>query len=209
MVQLIKVDGKALFDAMLDDSIADLIEECQAVYFWRRNLAPPTHVVLNPESFSQWIHSAVQTPYAKVNQKRLAHFLTLPTFDICGGPLTEKKTVDLNPWLNSSKRRQFTKDFLTALTDLGPPLYVGEAGNLQQRVRTHLNGETDFARTLTERLRLKWSDVILYYCRLGPPQQNDTETDVHKNELYSARIDCGSSCRRGLYIPPRITEKLR
>lgn len=189
---LVSIDGQALSEALIDTNF-DLVPDCQAVYFWRRNLVPPPHVVANANQFAQWIQKEVQIPYAKVNRKSLSHFLALPSFDVGGGVLTEEKIASLTLWLNSVKRRTWTKDFLAQLTELTPPLYVGEAGNLRARVRQHLQGQTDFARTLTEGLRLKWEDVILCYFRLAKAQEGGNEEDEHKNhrtllELVAARL---------------------
>jgi predicted GIY-YIG superfamily endonuclease len=187
------VEGQDLCDALLDSSLAELIEDCQAVYFWRRSLEPPRHVIASAEQFARWLEEVLQVPYAKIGQRRLSHFLTISGLSIGGGPLTDAKIADLKPWLQSHKRRQWTASFLAALSSLLPPLYVGETSNLLQRVQQHLNGTTDFARILTEELKLSWSDVTLHYCRLGEAREDEAEDDIQKNhrtllELMAARL---------------------
>ncbi len=185
--------GKDLCDALLDNSLADVVEDCQAVYFWRRNLDPPRHVIASAEQFTRWLEQALQIPYAKIGQKRLSHFLTLSGVSIGGGALTDAKMADLKPWLQIQQRRQWTARFLTALTSLVPPLYVGETSKLLQRVQQHLNGNTDFARVLTEGLRLSWNDVTLFYCRLGEAHESEENDEIQQNhrtllELMAARL---------------------
>jgi hypothetical protein len=146
------------------ESLVELVGSSAAIYLWRLNLAPPGHVVQNAHQMSAWIAECLSIPLAELPAVSLAHFLHLRGIAVGGGSLSDAKRQMLKEWLQEPGHRQWMRGFLASLSEIVPPLYVGEADNLARRVRDHLRGDTDFAEALEGKLKLSWDKLTFWYC---------------------------------------------
>jgi hypothetical protein len=156
--------GDELEDMFLrSEDLGTVIPRGSAIYAWRRLLTPPSSVASNPALLTRWIAECVKIPAAKLPRQDVAHFLSLDGVSLGGSPLTEDKLATLKGWLTESRSRKFVADVVASITELVPPLYVGETDDLPRRIKEHIAHETDFSCTLAS-LGLKWSDCKLYVC---------------------------------------------
>lgn len=157
-----------------------LVENCQAVYIWQRNLRPPPRILSNPVALYEWLDRAVTLPYARINSVSLTHYITLDSLTIGGGELTEAKILTLRRLLANASGRDLAARFVASLAQYVPPLYVGETGDLQTRIRQHLAGDSQFAQWLQNKMLISWEEVDLHYFRVGPPLPPGEDTPNSK-----------------------------
>ena len=182
------VGGELLEAGKGATTLDDLLDDCQAVYLWRRRIVAPRHVASNSHQLSQWLDRALAVPYSLVGPSQITHYITSRGFAIGGGPLSVAKQVTLKPISVDPSLRVMLGEYVASLSDFTPPLYVGETGNVRRRVREHMNGETQFSQTLQLEIGLGFSDVVLYYLNLGP--STDGEEDKHASRTLLEAIAC-------------------
>ena len=192
-------NGRELEDMFLrSEDLRTRLPGGSAIYVWKRLLAPPAQVVGNGVLFSKWLADAVKVPSAKLPRTELAHFLALDGVSLGGSPLTDEKLLTLRDWMTDGPSRRWLVSVLASITDLAPPLYVGESEDLPRRIKEHLAGESDFSGALS-RLGLKWADCRLSVCSV-PPEflKADAKSRRTLIELVVARLAiAGSTSRPG------------
>ena len=71
------------------------------------------------------------------------------------------------------RHRHFLAKYVRTLWQFAPPLYCGETGNLRNRSREHVTGETGFGRRVLAREVPPWRDLELGYLILGDARADD------------------------------------
>lgn len=191
--------GELLSVLQVSGGLDGLIDPCQCVYAWKRDLTPPEALLGSAADFVAWIQRTLEVPYARTEPQILAHFIKLTGLELGGGPLTDAKVETLNDFVETLKRRRYLREFLSALAELAPPLYVGETNNVHTRLRQHLRGDTDFAVRLAQ-LGMSWPDVTFWYWPLGEASDAaDSETAKRRRtmfELLAARFSIAACATR-------------
>lgn len=166
--------GTELYDSFVrGESFGDLLDDCQAIYAWRRRVTPPDLCLASPQEFMEWLEAAAAVPYAILDRQELAHFITMQGLEVGGGYLTDDKKQTLAGFLQTAKNRRYMSVFLASLGQLIPPLYVGETNNLRERARKHIAGDTDFGQLVGGKLKITWADLDLWYWPLAPASEMD------------------------------------
>jgi hypothetical protein len=172
------IDGAELQWAFnRNEPLVDLVGSSAAIYLWRLNLKPPADVIQNAHQMSSWIADRLTIPLAEVAGVSLTHFLHLCGIAVGGGSLSEAKERTLKQWLRGAGSRQWMRGFFASLSEVAPPLYVGETDDLARRVRDHLRGDTHFAEALENKLKLSWTNLTLSYCAV-PPTLSSNDGDA-------------------------------
>jgi hypothetical protein len=191
--------GQELEDMFLrSEDLGTLLPRGSAVYVWRRHLTPPSEIAGNGALFARWMAEAVKVPSAKLPRQDLSHFLSVDGVSLGGNPLTDDKVSTLREWLIDAQSRKWMAKFVGSVSDLAPPLYVGESDELPRRIKEHLNGDTDFSTTLLA-LGLKWTDCRLSVCPV-PSEMLKVDAKARRTliEMIVARLAiAGSTSRPG------------
>jgi hypothetical protein len=188
------------------ERLDDLVEACQAIYLWRRDFSPPAHVVQSGVVMADWLEKCLSWPFAKLGPQSLAHFVQLDGITIGGGGLTDIKRETLDELLRHESWRRFIQKYLASLTQVAPPLYIGEASNLETRVRDHLHGRSQFGAAILKQ-GVTWDGLQLAYLRVGAPQDEPDSDEPSESkakdrrtllELIAARLAlAGATSRPG------------
>ena len=165
------------------DRARNRIPECAGIYIWRywptlenvnpdrvidkvrevQERFPSFHEVLN--NSRQEIHS-YRTPFGVPGSGR---FLGVDE----ASPKFERFKKCLI--YDETPRLEFI-DLLDVLFAFSPPLYIGKADNLRNRISTHLDGQTDFSKDL-ERSEIDKSDVFVSIIKDDISSEDSNITD--------------------------------
>ena len=168
-----RVAAYELLEAVADGNLDVLVPDASAVYMWKRRLRPPTEARHDGRVLVEWVDEQLDTPQGSVRSKRLGTFLTAERIDLRAARLPSSKSEILRRWTSKERNRKWLVNFLQDLSEHAPALYVGETGNLRNRVRDHLKGRTDFSGAVE--VHFSWSDLDFFYYELGPPREAGTE----------------------------------
>jgi hypothetical protein len=169
MPHWLKVDGAELEERLaLSDGLADLVPQGPAIYMWRRNLRPPPAAHISPSSFRSWVSTILAVPLASLRRRELSHYALLESLVIGGQALSNEKQETLELLARNNKGRSYVVAFLGSIASALPAIYVGEAENLEVRVRSHLRGESGLRESIAKELGMSWNDLELWYYCLPP-----------------------------------------
>jgi hypothetical protein len=163
-------------------SLQGLIDDCQAIYIWRRCLTPPVALLDNPASLCRWIELMTSKPFGLIENKVLTQFATLKNLALGGSGLSSDKVDSLKRYVAKPAGRRFFANFIRELSPFCPPIYVGETNNVRRRVQEHILGLTDLKETVEQKLSLTWTDLDFYYLGLGTLEAEGSDS-LTKKEL--------------------------
>lgn len=157
--------GETLYDALrIDERIDDLIPGKPAVYMWKRTLRPGIVARSDASAFIDWIDKLCSSPYGRIVDTQLNHFLAIQSIELAGRGLSKDKREYLRSFLSEERARRWMAEFLAGLDSHLPSLYVGETGNLVTRVAEHIEGQSNFGKIVNASTQLDWADLTLHYC---------------------------------------------
>lgn len=174
------VGGAELVEAHAEGSLGDLLQECSAIYMWKRNLHRNAGIGVEARQLTAWLDRLIDSPHGATGRRRLGHFLEVSSIELRPAALTERQSTILKQWLTEPKRGRWLLRYLSHLAPHTPALYVGETGNIRQRTRDHMRANTDFGRTIEA--FLPWEQLDLHYYELGP--QSEDESQLRKALEY-------------------------
>lgn len=189
--------GDFLFTLHLDGDIRSEIPQCEALYLWKRNFRPEGYELHSEAAFIQWLNRILTCPYGETRSVRLTHFLEVGSIKLSGPKLDSDKQRLLHAFIQSPKNRRWLMRYLEAVAVHSPALYVGETGNLQNRVTQHLRAQTDFGTYVDGAEELGWRDLDLHYCRVGDPTESSSESRKTLEYLTSVLTIAGYTKRPG------------
>lgn len=160
------------------EPLADLLDDCQAIYFWKRSLEPPIGIENDELAFENWVDCLLRVPLGTVGPRRLCHFATIDGVHVGGGGLTNEKRSALRRYIGSARWRKWLSRYFVDLSRSCPPVYVGESADLIRRVREHVAGETGFGQRIIESPDLDWADLRLEYAVLGPSRKHKDTSEA-------------------------------
>ena len=181
--------GRDLEEAFLrSEDLTSRLPKKSGIYAWRRDLTPPSHLTGSGALLTKWVVECVKVPSAHLPRYDVAHFMSLDGVTIGGNSLTEDKVVTLKAWVSDGVSRKWVAEVMRSITDLAPPLYVGEAQDIPSRIKSHLAGQTEFAETL-KTLGLGWANCRLYVCSI-PEELLKTDAKNRRTliEMIVARL---------------------
>lgn len=196
------VSGADLQDAFVrQNPLSEFVPRTAAIYLWRRALRVPRVAPTSSRKFTEWLHTTMRTPIAEVRDQRLSHFAIVDQLTVRSPGFTATKQQELGSLMATRKRREWLSKYLHGLRQFTPPLYCGETGNLEQRTRDHLSGETGFGQRLqSQELRISWSDLDLAFYDLERLQMDETQASGLRKllELLTTALSvAGYVSRRG------------
>lgn len=159
------------------------------IYLWRRRLNFDSSSFSSENEIAQWIKEQAELPIAVLPNLSVSRnpqyegsgvrsqYLVIDRVTI-GGGVVPKATFSSGP-----KDRQVEAIELLAesMKYFGPILYVGESGNLRQRINEHLSGATGFARRIPE-IGLTMDDLHVWLVIL---ENYSTEDRVRFEQLMT------------------------
>ncbi len=171
----IRLAGPDLHEASQEGYLDEVItDNCSAIYIWKKRLTTSLYELRTGSDAVEWVDRLTAAPNGIVQPKRLGQYLSIKGAELrSAAPPTDKRET-LRQWLESNNNRKWFHTFLQHLSTHTPALYVGETGNLLQRTKSHLNGDTDFAQHISR--HIAWDLLDLYYFRLGSPTTDGTPT---------------------------------
>lgn len=185
-----KVPGDELVDALSNGTLVEILPQCSALYVWKRRITVPSYALSSDQDFTKWISGVVEQKSGGISSCELAHCVTLHGLTIGGGRLTPEKERTLT-WLASKRKaRTYIANVVESLTEVAPPIYVGNANNLCVRMKQHLTDATDLSDYLRDTLELDWRDLELNFLLLDkkPAESNDSKKVQEFLELVSQRV---------------------
>jgi hypothetical protein len=189
--------GKDLLRLELRGELRDVLPTTSGIYAWRRKFAVPIAAASDGQALVDWVGRLVATPSAVIVDKPLSHFLQVHKITIGGRPLTHDKIETLREWAQDISSRKWLIEIIQSISEMCPPLYVGETDNIARRVKEHITDATQFANTLRDVLNLNWDDCSLHYCSVPTGLlSNDPKAKRTLIELLVSRLTIAPSTTR-------------
>ena len=168
----IHVTGSELNDACLGEYLDEVITaNCSAIYLWKKTFNAALSDLYNSYDAIRLVERLMTAPNGVIQTRRLGHFLNLSGIEMRPQSLPEEKQQALHEWLARDKNRRWFLAYMRKLGTHTPALYVGETGDIINRIKDHIRAQTDFAKEITR--YLNWSDLDFHYYDLGPPRSED------------------------------------
>lgn len=154
----------------LQFSAANEVPEVAGVYLWRRVLQFDGAAFSGSADISAWLKREAERPLAQFESLEIAadrrsgqlgvrnKFILIRKVEVAAGELRApfREVGDV------LRLYELVGVVADATARYGPVLYVGESGNLRERIKEHLAGTTGFSDRLRE-LGLTFDDVQLSY----------------------------------------------
>lgn len=169
-----------------NDNLKNFVPCLPGVYIWRRKFLGPPGGANNIGVFTSWVKELTSQPVAKIKRMKLNHCLSLEGLQVGGGLLSPEKDETLSG-INSPGIRKFVISFVQSLSVYTAPIWVGESGNLCQRVKQHLDGATEL-KSYVETLGIDLSDLQLHYMPFSAEDHLITSDLIKLLEMISQRI---------------------
>ena len=163
----------------------------EGVYLWVRGLQLDPECAIDPTLFAATIEAMVRLPYIQSNELQLRtipnarritirhRLVNLGDLTVGGGRLSQAKSEHLQRVSAKPDERLTLFRLLTeSIGRFGPVLYVGEAQDLRQRIRSHITAGTqllELARTTGIA-----QEHLLLYCLPLPNLSEQTRTLVEQ-----------------------------
>lgn len=162
-----KVSGEEL----IAEGPAALVPEVSAIYLWKLRLRSHTTPGDLPGLMreAEELTKALQGSVAGV---RASHSLRIGRVDIRGQGLGNK-AAGLREFLGAPANRRWFLLYLEHLEAQLPAIYCGETGNLKDRVRQHISGQSDFGRFVQSSGEYDWRRLNLFWYVAGPPVEGE------------------------------------
>lgn len=145
----------------------------EAIYLWRRRSSPSKRALRDGPEFVRWLEEAMLVPGGEVRDQPLGHFAMLDRLTLRARTLPADKRRLLVLASREPRHRHFLAKYVRTLWQFAPPLYCGETGNLRNRSREHVTGETGFGRRVFAGEVPPWRDLELGYLILGDARAED------------------------------------
>lgn len=158
--------GSDLVHAFRGIGQVDLLPEQSAIYLWKIRVMPNV-ARRDGQGILKHIDRISQLPQGRLRNVPIGRGLTIEEFLIGGTGLNERKRSDLSQLVRTANGATVVWKFLMFLQGQMPAIYVGETGDLPRRIKEHLEGSTDFGRTVNEDPVLTWEDLVLDVVRMG------------------------------------------
>ncbi len=157
------IDGGDLLDARDEGRISDLVPFNAGIYLWRRKLVAPNSCKASGQAFCSWIVGLTQQASARMGRRSLSHCVWADGMQVGGGGLTDDKEETLKSIATNSKLRRIVISYVESLSEFCPPIYIGEANDLSERVKDHIRGDTALLPYVEGLLHLQIQDLQFQY----------------------------------------------
>ena len=168
----------------LDANYSEFDYSGSAIYLWRRCFSPQDQCIADKEYFINWVASAVGADLMSAKDltlvtEKLAEKISvrkdlvrIDKLRIGGGELTRTKLSRLEIKANTIDGRRDYYLLLKRFSEMfGSVLYVGETGDMRDRLRGHLQPDSPFRSRLRE-IGISVEDTALFY-RPGKGMKKD------------------------------------
>jgi len=162
-----RAEGEDLVNAYGGSSNDSMLENAPAIYLWKRNLRPEFSEKNNSQKMLDWCRRLVETPVASFKPSRISHSARSLGFELVGS--LDTKADQMYELLKSHEGRDWVFNYLKALEDHAPALYVGQTDNLERRIKEHLRGSKGFGREISDNPAWDWSSLHLRYYLIDGP----------------------------------------
>lgn len=182
----VTVQSTDLIEAMATRNF-DIVPAVPGLYAWRLSLIPTHDVTTSASASRGWLETIANRVSGAFSARRVTTNTTA-LFSFGGGGLTDEKRQTLERYAKSRAIRSEIVRFATSLHDIAAPLYIGQASDLQVRLRQHLRGETDFAETLRDDYRLTFEDLYFEYYAVAESKSHVYSDYLELLELLAHRV---------------------
>lgn len=152
-----------------DGALSDLVGSGPAIYMWKRHFKPSPSEMADSRTFMRWLNRVISAPVAELEGVKVSHFLSIRGIRL-SGDLTSEKVEYLHKMAAKPSGRRIISQFVSALSEQTPALYVGETDEVSRRVREHLDGRTGFGTIINLSDTLSWDDLEFHYMSLRVTQ---------------------------------------
>ena len=181
-------DGERLV-SQLDDNLLGPemlfldIPDKQGIYMWKLK---PIYSGWNNDSWATFIDRLDNRLFAPIaeelpskDQPTHRHRVFNLGLEIRGKKFPQSKRNRLDAEEDDlHQKKRFIGGFCESLNSHVPALYVGESGNLRNRIKDHLSGHTGFGKNIADHDELHFKDMNLFYLELGDQFENLFEDTV-------------------------------
>ena len=183
----IRISGQDIEERVESGStFDDLMDSCSAIYIWRRDYSLAQSTASSPAALLKWLHAVVEAPIALIEEQRLSHYANLGQLRIGGAELSTEKALNLKKLIATAAGRKHVAQFVRSLCQFSPPVYVGETSDLHRRARDHVSGNTELKATIMEKLGLSWTEMSMYYTRIGDARADEDDGAKARRTLLEA-----------------------
>ncbi len=145
------------------------------LYLWKKCLIQNPDAIMDETKFKVWLSDCLEIPFIKAHNLKLSkggkpsqqsirpNFITFDGLEIGSGKYAKSRIEDFVSEFNSINLRQNVYNmFQDAVIQFSPILYIGEAGSIKNRIRDHLQGQSDFKKRL-ENIGIDYKETVLFY----------------------------------------------
>ena len=169
-----------------NDNLQNFVRCLPGVYIWRRKFLGPSGGANNIDVFTNWVKELTSQPVGKVSSMYLNHCMSIEGVQVGGGGLTPKKDETLSG-IKSPGIRKFVIDFVQSLSFYTAPIWIGQTGNLCQRVKQHLDGATEL-KSYVKTLGIDLSDLQFHFFAFSAGGSPPDPDFIKLLEMISQRI---------------------
>jgi hypothetical protein len=163
-------------------ALGSLIPSLPGIYIWRRAFNIADAEELSADEFVKWVVGQCSRPVAKVSRVSLSHCLTSHGLSIGGGELPPDKLNALELVATDHRMRNVVLGYIAQLSAFAPPIYVGQTDDLNERLRSHLDGQTGLEIYVTGSLGLTLADLRVDFVQTG------TSRDGSQNAIRNRQL---------------------
>ncbi len=169
------ISAEEAIESLNEGTLRDIVPDSPGLYLWRRRVIHEPQVASTQEACAKWLYGLASTPTAVLGERPVSHCLKLQGMIIGGGGITADKEETLSVATEKRGMRNHIVDLMASLTRFMPPIYIGEASNLQTRIKQHLRGETELKSYVEDGLGLSWDDMEIHFHELKVSAEVSTE----------------------------------
>lgn len=158
------VDGDEILRLMQNGQVALEIPEVAGIYAWRLNLDSSRANDHDHLKIISNINSLMTLPLGEIGPRHLNHSVNLLGLRLNGKKLPDQKSANLVKFMQRRPgASKFIQDYVSELSDFLPNLYVGNTENLAERVVQHVNGTSDFGKTVNGEWGRDFKDLTFHF----------------------------------------------
>lgn len=178
------VSASDLIDLRDEGQLSEAVPPAPGIYVWKRHFDVAKAEQLPPQDLQVWVQAVCAQAAARLPGAVITHCVRTDGINIGGGELPPDKLRMLDEVSHTAKKRRLLLRFIEYLSCFTPPIYIGQANDLQRRVREHLDGNTSLQSYVHQTLGLTWQDIVFFYLRTAPaPEATDAPTEEAFREL--------------------------
>lgn len=164
--------GLDVVKAFEENRLDDELTSSPALYMWRQRVSASQLQLSSADLMFEHLKTLMERPFGVIPGVRIERLLRAEAVLLGGSGLTPEKDEVLRDLCKKPDGRRLLGRLLDQTQQFLPILYTGEAGNLEERIASHLKVDSELSERLRSGAGLSFSDCDLFFMEL-PPQDNE------------------------------------